>query len=146
MWNPEDYAQNSAAQWKWAQELRKNIDWSNYRSILDVGCGDGKITADLAVTLPSSKVLGIDNSPAMIAYAAQKYPKSQYSNLSYLLAYWVYLHLGYLDNLDWFNSAQQALILLLPHILLLSLLNKLETVIPWLNERGFELCLMRCKI
>ncbi len=75
MWNPEDYAQNSAAQWKWAQELRKNIDWSNYRSILDVGCGDGKITADLAVTLPSSKVLGIDNSPAMIAYAAQKYPK-----------------------------------------------------------------------
>ena len=83
MWNPEDYAQNSAAQWKWAQELRKNIDWSNYRSILDVGCGDGKITADLAATLPSSKVLGIDNSPAMIAYAAQKYPKSQYSNLSF---------------------------------------------------------------
>ena len=68
------------------------------------------------------------------------------SFVSYLLAYWVYLHLGCLDNLDGFNSAQQALILLLPHILLLSLLNQLETVIPWLNELGFDFCLMRCKI
>lgn len=68
------------------------------------------------------------------------------SFVSYLLSYWVYLHLGDYDNLDWFNSAQQALILLLPHILLLSLLNQLETVIPWLNELGFDFCLMRCKI
>ncbi len=65
---------------------------------------------------------------------------------SYLLAYWVYLHLGSYDSLDWFDSAQQALILLLPHILLLSLLNQLETVRPWLNELGFDFCLMRCKI
>ena len=68
------------------------------------------------------------------------------SFISYLLAYWVYLHLGNFDNLDWFDSAQQAVILLLPHILLLSLLNQLETVVPWLNDRGFDFCLMRCKI
>jgi hypothetical protein len=68
------------------------------------------------------------------------------SFISYLLSYWVYLHLGDYDNLDWFDSAQQALILLLPHILLLSLLNQLETVIPWLNDRGFDFCLTRCKI
>ncbi len=43
------------------------------------------------------------------------------SFVSYLLSYWVYLHLGDYDNLDWFDSAQQALILLLPHILLLSM-------------------------
>ncbi|VEP13758.1 hypothetical protein H1P_2190004 [Hyella patelloides LEGE 07179] len=61
-------------------------------------------------------------------------------------AYWVYLHLGNYDNLDWFDSAQQALILLLPHILLLSLLNQLETVRPWLNELGFDFSLIRCKI
>ncbi len=83
MWNPEDYAKNSDAQLKWAQELRKNIDLSKYRSILDVGCGDGKITADFAATLPSSNVLGIDSSPGMIAYAAKEYPTSQYSNLSF---------------------------------------------------------------
>jgi hypothetical protein len=76
------------------------------------------------------------------------------SFISYLLAYWVYLrreasplgHLGKFDNLDWFDSAQTALILLLPHILLLSLLNQLQTVVPWLNDRGFDFCLVRCKI
>ncbi|MEY4520250.1 MAG: hypothetical protein RLZZ499_2850, partial [Cyanobacteriota bacterium] len=83
------------------------------------------------------------------------------SFISYLLAYWIYLHLGNYDNLDWFDSAyaerylqlcetsplgQQALVLLLPHILLLSLLNQLEIVIPWLHDRGFDFCLMRCKI
>ena len=68
------------------------------------------------------------------------------SFISYLLAYWVYLHLGQSDDLDWFSSAEQALILLLPHVLLLSLLIKLELLIPWLHEQGFELCLRRCKI
>jgi len=68
------------------------------------------------------------------------------SFLSYLLAYWVYLHLGNYDNLNWFHSAQQALILLFPHILAVSLLSQLKTVKPWLNELGFDFCLMRCKI
>ena len=68
------------------------------------------------------------------------------SFVSYLLSYWVYLHLGDYDNLDWFSSAKQALIILLPHILLLSLLNQLETVRPWLNELGFDFSLIRCKI
>ena len=68
------------------------------------------------------------------------------SFVSYLLAYWVYLHLGNFANLDWFSSAEKALILLLPHILLLSLFTKLELLTPWLYEQGFELCLIRCKI
>ena len=72
MWNPEDYAKNSDAQLKWAQELRQNIDLPKYQSILDVGCGDGKITADFAATLPSSNVMGIDSSAAMVAYAAHQ--------------------------------------------------------------------------
>jgi len=32
MWNPEDYAKNSDAQLKWAQELPENIDLSKYKS------------------------------------------------------------------------------------------------------------------
>ena len=83
MWNPEDYAKNSDAQLKWAQELRKNLDLPNNESILDVGCGDGKITADFAASFPLSKVVGIDSSPEMIAYATKKYPTRQYPNLSF---------------------------------------------------------------
>jgi len=68
------------------------------------------------------------------------------SLVSYLLAYLVYLHLGNSAELDWFSSAQQALILLFPHVLLLSLLKQLDLLRPWLHERGFEFYLMRCKI
>ena len=67
------------------------------------------------------------------------------SFISYLLAYWIYLHLENNDNLDWLNSAQTALILLLPHILFRSLFKKLITLIPWLNQHGFDLCLIRCR-
>jgi len=68
------------------------------------------------------------------------------SFVSYLLAYWVYLHLGSLTDLDWSFCSEQALILLLPHVLLLSLLRKLELLQPWLYQHGFEFCFMRCKI
>ena len=83
MWNPEDYAQNSDAQLKWARSLTKNINLEEYNSILDVGCGDGKITADFAATSPKSKIVGIDSSPKMIDYARKKYSSSQYSNLTF---------------------------------------------------------------
>lgn len=83
MWNPEDYAKNSDAQLKWAIQLRKNLNLANYTAILDVGSGDGKITADFAATLPQSKIVGIDSSPEMIAYARKKYPSSQYPNLTF---------------------------------------------------------------
>ncbi len=83
MWNPEDYAQNSDAQLKWARSLTANLNLKEYQSILDVGCGDGKITADFAHSLPKSKIVGVDASAEMIAYARKKYPASQYLNLTF---------------------------------------------------------------
>jgi len=83
MWNPEDYAKNSDAQLKWAQELRSHLDLKGDESILDVGCGDGKITADFAVALPHGRAVGVDSSPQMISYATRTYASSQYPNLSF---------------------------------------------------------------
>ena len=83
MWNPEDYARNSDAQLKWARSLTQNLNLKDYLSILDVGCGDGKITADFAATSPQSRVVGVDRSSEMIAYAQQKYPPTQYPNLTF---------------------------------------------------------------
>ena len=82
-WNPEDYAKNSDAQLKWARELRQNLALQGNESVLDVGCGDGKITADFARTLYRGRVTGIDSSPEMIAYATRTYPSKQYPNLSF---------------------------------------------------------------
>jgi len=68
------------------------------------------------------------------------------SLISYLLAYWVYLHLGVMDNLDWFHCARQALILLFPHVLFMGILTQFDTLIPWLHQQCFDFFLMRCKI
>lgn len=83
MWNPEDYAKHSDAQWKWAQTLMQNLNLSEYKSILDVGCGDGKITANLAQAIPKSRIMGIDSSPGMIAYAQEKYAINRHPHLTF---------------------------------------------------------------
>ncbi|HTL90659.1 MAG TPA: methyltransferase domain-containing protein [Leptolyngbya sp.] len=78
-WNPHDYAKNSDAQLKWAKELRSRLLLTGSESVLDVGCGDGKITADFAQSV--GQAIGIDSSPEMIAYATETY--SVQSNLSF---------------------------------------------------------------
>lgn len=83
MWNPEDYAKHSDAQLKWAQELRQNLDLRGNESVLDVGCGDGKVTADFSMALPSGRVVGVDSSAQMIAYATHTYAAARYPNLSF---------------------------------------------------------------
>jgi trans-aconitate 2-methyltransferase len=82
-WNPTEYAQNSDAQQGWATELLHEVKLQGSEAILDVGCGDGKITADFAKTLPDSRVVGIDNSAEMIEYANRTYPQTTYPNLSF---------------------------------------------------------------
>jgi trans-aconitate methyltransferase len=72
-WNPQDYAKNSEAQLQWARELRSRLSLNGSESVLDVGCGDGKITADFAFALPHGQVIGIDRAPEMIAYAQETY-------------------------------------------------------------------------
>jgi trans-aconitate 2-methyltransferase len=73
MWNPEDYAKHSDGQSQWARELRSRLVLRGDEAILDVGCGDGRITAEFASALPVGRVVGIDTSPEMVAYAARTY-------------------------------------------------------------------------
>jgi trans-aconitate 2-methyltransferase len=77
------YAQNFEARQSWARELLHEVKLQGNEAILDVGCGDGKITADFAKTLPASRVVGIDNSAEMVECAARTYPRSIYPNLCF---------------------------------------------------------------
>lgn len=40
--------------------------------ILDIGCGDGKITVRLAAVVPQDEVMGIDSSSERINFARQR--------------------------------------------------------------------------
>jgi trans-aconitate 2-methyltransferase len=83
IWNPEDYAKNSKAQLVWAKELMDRLKLDGDEALLDVGCGDGKITAAFAEAVPAGFVLGVDNSPAFVDYARRHYPSSVYPNLRF---------------------------------------------------------------
>lgn len=46
-WNAEDYAQHSAAQQDGARRLIARLHLQGHENILDLGCGDGKVTAEI---------------------------------------------------------------------------------------------------
>jgi len=68
-WDAQAYFNNSAPQQQMALSYFQNIAVNNPKNILDIGCGDGKITAFIAQKYPNATVIGIDNSPDMIAFA-----------------------------------------------------------------------------
>lgn len=82
-WNPEDYKENSSNQYTWAQDLISQLDLKGNEKILDIGCGDGKITAEIASSVTKGAVLGIDNSKEMIEFSQKKFPPSDYPNLTF---------------------------------------------------------------
>lgn len=74
------YKKNSQQQYDRARLLFKPEDFSGNANVLDVGCGDGKITAEIASLVPKGRVLGIDSSPNMIRLAKESF---QLSNLDF---------------------------------------------------------------
>ncbi len=83
-WNAADYEQHSQAQQLWARELIGKLALTGVETVLDLGCGDGKVTAELATCVSQGSVLGVDSSDAMIQLANQRYPVTQYPNLSFV--------------------------------------------------------------
>jgi trans-aconitate methyltransferase len=68
-WKGDAYAKHSTSQEDSAKEFFKKLHLESISSILDIGCGDGKITAFMAQSFPESHVLGIDISPSQIQTA-----------------------------------------------------------------------------
>jgi trans-aconitate methyltransferase len=85
-WNADDYAKHSAGQERWARELIGQARLRPDDRVLDVGCGDGRITAAIASLVPAGNVLGVDNSPEMVRHAAEHFPASAYPNLAFAQA------------------------------------------------------------
>lgn len=82
-WNSSDYSRNSSAQFQWASELIDKLALKGTEDVLDIGCGDGRITAEIATHLPNGSVMGIDNSKEMIAHAKKNFPETKHKNLCF---------------------------------------------------------------
>ena len=84
-WNAAAYAANSAVQQSWARELIASLKLRGDEHVLDVGCGDGKVTAEIARAVPRGRVLGADASAEMIAFAHKTFPPSKNANLTFAI-------------------------------------------------------------
>lgn len=65
----------------WAQALIDQLALQGDESVLDIGCGDGKVTAELARHVPDGRVLGVDRSWAMVRLAQHSF--AQVPNLAF---------------------------------------------------------------
>jgi trans-aconitate methyltransferase len=63
------YRRASSHQKEWGARLIEELDLSGAENVLDVGCGDGALSARIAGLVPRGRVLGIDASRGMIEAA-----------------------------------------------------------------------------
>jgi trans-aconitate 2-methyltransferase len=66
------YEKASDHQREWGFKLIAELGLLGIESVLDLGCGDGSLTAQLADLLPNGEVVGIDASQGMIDAARPK--------------------------------------------------------------------------
>lgn len=68
----EKYKKASKHQKEWGNSLISELSLSGNEEILDLGCGDGSLTEQLAQLVPNGRVLGIDASRGMITTAQNR--------------------------------------------------------------------------
>jgi trans-aconitate 2-methyltransferase len=115
-WNASEYARLSALQAAMAEEVLMLLDLKGTERILDIGCGNGKVTAEIAERVPGGTVAGVDASAGMIAFAAAQCDPRLHPNLQFAVAdarHLLYQHefdlVVSFNALHWIPEQDQAL-------------------------------------
>jgi trans-aconitate 2-methyltransferase len=72
-WNPDQYLRFAAPRLRPAVDLVARLT-GEPRSVVDLGCGTGNVTALLAARWPAAAIEGVDDSEAMLAQARTALP------------------------------------------------------------------------
>jgi trans-aconitate 2-methyltransferase len=73
-WNPPQYLKFGAERLRPAQDLLARVPLSAPRSIVDLGCGTGTVTALITARWPQARTAGVDNSQPMLERARASVP------------------------------------------------------------------------
>ena len=73
-WNPSQYLRFAGPRFQPGVDLIHRIPEVEARHVVDLGCGTGDLTALLAARFPNARVVGLDNSPEMLAKARTNHP------------------------------------------------------------------------
>ena len=68
-WDGQAYRQISDLQQCLASEALAGVSFRGHERVLDIGCGDGRITVHIGERLDAGSVLGVDVSPRMVRAA-----------------------------------------------------------------------------
>ena len=82
-WNADEYARGSSLQAAMAAEVLALARFDGHEQVLDVGCGDGRITAEIGARVPRGSATGVDPSRAMIAHATATFGSAAHPNLRF---------------------------------------------------------------
>jgi trans-aconitate methyltransferase len=72
-WDAQKYSKNSELQFKAAMGALSRIEFKGDEKVLDIGCGDGRVTAEIAKRVPRGSVKGVDISGNQIEFAQNNY-------------------------------------------------------------------------
>jgi trans-aconitate 2-methyltransferase len=71
-WDAETYDAISDPQFLWGMEVLGRLELRGEETVVDAGCGSGRVTEQLAEKLSSGRVVAVDGSEAMIAKARER--------------------------------------------------------------------------
>lgn len=70
-WSPERYARFADLRLRPARDLVAQIPQLPEGDVIDLGCGNGAVAETLTTAFPGRRLIGVDNSPAMLAKARE---------------------------------------------------------------------------
>ncbi len=71
-WDAATYDRVADPQEEWGLEVLGRLELRGDETVLDAGCGSGRVTRHLLERLPRGRVVGVDASPSMIECAREK--------------------------------------------------------------------------
>jgi trans-aconitate methyltransferase len=71
-WDASTYHRVSGPQLGWGRKVLARLDLRGDETVIDAGCGSGRLTAELLDRLPRGRVIAVDASPSMLEVAARE--------------------------------------------------------------------------
>jgi trans-aconitate 2-methyltransferase len=71
-WDASTYDRISAPQHAWGIEVLERLPLQGDETVMDAGCGSGRVTEMLLERLPRGRVIAVDASPSMVAAAGER--------------------------------------------------------------------------
>ncbi len=79
-WDASEYHRSATAQTGWGREVHDRLALRGDEQVVDLGCGDGRLTAELAARVARGAVIGVDADADMIRFARGHHARE---NVSY---------------------------------------------------------------